>query len=103
MQIQRMGWRVKGLYGLADYALRWSMDESEAEKRYRILGFWRKHGLIATMEAFQVSRRTLFNWKARFLSEGGNIAALGQKSKAPIKRRRREWPAAVVAEQSLPP
>ena len=98
MRIQRTGWKVSGLYRLADYALRWDMVESEAEQRYRILGFWEKHGLAATLDAFQVSRRTLFNWKARFLAEGGNIAALCQKSKAPTRRRKREWPVAVVAE-----
>lgn len=98
MQIQRVGWGVKGLYRLADYALRWGMDEREAEKRYRILGFWDKHGLEATLDAFQISRRTLFNWKAKLQAEGGNVAALCLKSKAPIRRRKRDWPAAVVAE-----
>ena len=86
MQIQRIGWKVKGLYGVADYALRWGMVNQEAEKRYRILEFWDKHGLEATRDAFQVSRRTLFHWKARFHAEASHMAALGMKNRAPNRR-----------------
>jgi transposase InsO family protein len=98
MQIQRLGWKIRGFYRTADYALRWDMDDSEAQQRYRILRFWDKHGLAATMEAFEVSRRTLFNWKAKLHSEGGNIAALAVKSTAPKRRRQRNWPTAVTGE-----
>jgi transposase InsO family protein len=75
------------------------MDETEAQSgRYRILDFWRKHGLAATLEAFRVSRRTLFNWQARLAEQGGNIGALFSQSKAPQRRRKRHWPAEVLAE-----
>ncbi|HEX7338735.1 MAG TPA: hypothetical protein VF271_02250 [Rhodanobacteraceae bacterium] len=48
MQIQRIGYRVKGFYAVADRALCWSMISADAEQRYRILCFWEKHGLEAT-------------------------------------------------------
>jgi hypothetical protein len=36
-----------------------------AEQRLKVLHFWDRHGLKATQEAFGVSRRTLFAWRAR--------------------------------------
>ena len=88
----------KGFYRLAAYALRWGMIAPDAQRRLQILEFWRRHGLRATREAFQVSRRTLFLWRAKLHAEGGNVAALAPRSTAPKRRRQRHWPAPVVAE-----
>ena len=42
--------------------------------------FWEKYGLEATMEAFKVKRRTLYNWRKQ-LSEGNeDIESLNEKS-----------------------
>ena len=54
MQIQGLGHKAKGFYRLWSYALRWGMEEeTEAQRRYRILSFWRKHGLQAALDAFR--------------------------------------------------
>ncbi len=53
MQIQRAGWKVKGFYRLADYALRWGMVECQAERCYRVLQFWDRHGLEAESRKLQ--------------------------------------------------
>lgn len=98
MQVQRVGYRVKGFYGLADYALRWGMVHKDAAARLKILRFFERHGLEATLEAFGVSRRTLYLWKASLRAEDGNVAALVPRSTAPVGRRRRSWPAAIVTE-----
>ena len=99
MQIQGLGHKAKGFYRLWAYALRWGMEEeTEAQRRYRILSFWRNHGLQATLDAFRVSRRTLFNWQSRLAGEGGNMAALASQSRASRHRRQRQWPASVLAE-----
>ncbi|MDE3022693.1 MAG: hypothetical protein KGI54_12685 [Pseudomonadota bacterium] len=45
------------------------MDET-AYHRKRVLDFWGKHGLDATLDAFKVSRRTLYAWRRAFLSSG---------------------------------
>jgi hypothetical protein len=37
------------------------MENTEAKRKLRILTFWEKHGLLATLDAFEVSRRTLYN------------------------------------------
>ena len=102
MQVKPIVHRVKGFYRLADYALRWGMIAPDAQRRLEILGFWRRHGLAATGEAFKVSRRTLYLWRAKLKAEGGNVAALVPGSTAPRRRRQRQWPAVLVTELREP-
>ena len=98
MRIDRIGRGVKGFYRLADYALRWSMIATSAQRRLQILGFWQRHGLAATQEAFAISRRSLFAWRAKLRDEGGNLAALAPRSTAPKHRRTRQWPTTITTE-----
>lgn len=98
MQIHRAGYRVNGFYRVGDYALRWGMVHKDAAQRLKILRFFERYGVAATIEAFDVSRRTLYNWKANLAAEGGNVSVLVPGSTAPANRRRRDWPAAVVGE-----
>lgn len=98
MQIQRIGYRVKGFYAVADRALCWSMISADAQERYRILCFWEKHGLEATQEAFGVSRRTLYAWRQRLRAGGGKPAACAPHSTRPHRLRQRCWPAEVINE-----
>jgi hypothetical protein len=48
MRVQHVGYRIRGFYRLADYALRWGMIAKDAQRRLEILGFWRWHGLAAS-------------------------------------------------------
>jgi len=98
MRIRQIGLGIWGFYRLADYALRSGMVTEEAQRRLKILGFWQRHGLAATTEAFGVSRRTLQSWKAQLKQGGGKPEALNSASRAPHRRRRRQWPPDVVAE-----
>jgi transposase InsO family protein len=98
VQIHRAGYRVKGFYRIADYALRWGMVHKDAAVRLKIIRFFERHGLEATREAFDVSRRTLYHWKASLQAEGGNVAALVPLSTTPTNRRHRHWPAAVLGQ-----
>jgi len=98
MRVQHVGYQIKGFYRWADYALRWGMIATDAQRRLQILDFWQRHGLAAAHEAFTISRRTLYLWRAKLTAEGGNVAALVPGSTAPKHRRRRQWPAALVAE-----
>lgn len=98
MRIHHIGRRIEGFYRLADYALSWGMIVPDAQRRLEILGFWRCHGLEATREAFKISRRTLFLWRAKLQSEGGNVAALVPRSTAPKRPRQRQWSAALTTE-----
>ncbi len=97
MQVKSIVRRVKGFYRVADYALRWGMIAPDAQRRLEILGFWQRHGVAATCEEFKLSRRA-YLWRAKLRAEGGNVAALVPGSTAPKRRRRRQWPAAIVTK-----
>ena len=94
MQIRHIGRGIKGFYRVAKYALRWGMVHKDAQRRLEIVKFWHTHGLAATVDAFKVSRRTLFGWKAKCQAQ----ASLAPRSTAPKRRRQRDWPQAVIAE-----
>lgn len=92
------GFYGKGFARLYSYALKHRhMIKEEAVKRVKVIVLWQKHGLEATMEAFGVSKRTLFRWKKK-LDEKGNVEALNNQSRAPQRRRSREWPYQIVEE-----
>lgn len=67
------------------------MVTDKAKKKARNLAFWQKHGLEAMIEAFGVSRRSLFLWKSRQKAGNGSPEALNEKSTRPKGVRRREW------------
>ena len=90
---------VRGFVGVYHTALRSAyMITPQALRKARILIFWEKHGLTATLDAFPVKRSTLFLWKKQF-REGGKIAeALNEKRRTPRTKRKRLWPDALIAE-----
>jgi transposase InsO family protein len=97
MQIGAIGREVKGFRHVAEYAIRINrMVKDEAKKRAKILTFWKRYGLKATIEAFGVSRATLFEWKKRLHDGKGRLSALNAKDKAPRKRRKRLWPIEII-------
>jgi len=99
MQIHRISYRVRGFVKLADYAIRWTrMVTDKAKYKARVLAFWAKHGLEATVEAFKVKERTLYLWKAQQKQGSGSLESLNEKSRRPKTIRAREWPQAVKDE-----
>jgi len=87
MRVQHIGYRIRGFYRVAALGHLWDMTPKDAQGRLEILRFFDKHGLAATTDAFDVSRRTLYRWKAALKAHGGNPAALAAKSSAPKRRR----------------
>ncbi len=63
----------------------------------RVLDFWGKHGLDATLDAFKVSRRTLYAWRRAFLSSA-SLADLCPRSRAPRQKREPEWDKRLIPE-----
>jgi len=74
------------------------MVSEKALKKARILVFWEKHGLQATLDAFPVKRRTLYYWKSIWDKANGQLEALNDKSKTPRTKRVRIWPEEIIAE-----
>lgn len=90
---------VKGFIKFADLAFKHRyMITEKAYQRTRVLAFWEKHGLKATLDAFPMKRRTLFLWKKKLRDGHGKLESLNGKSKAPLKTRRRMWPLEILLE-----
>jgi len=63
------------------------MESKEARRRMRILEFWQKYGIDATIEAFGVSRRTLYRWRKTYEKSGEDPLSLNPKPKTPKRKR----------------
>ena len=99
MQIHRYGYGIRGFGRFSDYGLRFlAMVSEKAQDRYRALQFWERYGLEATIEAFKVKRRTLYNWRKQLREGNEDIESLNEKSRAPRKRRKRLWAKEVYEE-----
>ena len=100
MQNQYVGAWIKGFYKVADYALRQEvgMKQQVAEEKLKILKFWDKHGLEATLDAYGVKRRTLYLWKHTLKAGKGSVQSLNNKSRRPKHLRKRKYPEVLVRE-----
>ena len=68
------------------------MIKVEAKKRAAILAFWQKYGLQATIDAYGISRPTLFLWKKKLKQGNGRLESLNNQSRTPKNRRKRVIP-----------
>lgn len=74
----------------------WEMTTKEAKERYRVIEFFDKYGLEATKEAFGVSRRTIYRWKASLKKGKGVITSLNPKSTKPKTKREPTTPTIII-------
>ncbi len=81
MQTDYLFHGVRGFERFAYYCYGYDMASKEAERRYKIVFFYEKYGLDATLEAFEISKRTVYRYRSLF--KKGGIRALEPKSKAP--------------------
>jgi len=90
---------IKGFLTVYDRAVRYAyMITKTALKRVRVLDHWKKHGLESAIHAFEVSERTLWNWKGRFDACGGKPESLNPGKRTPEKKRRRIWDYRILEE-----
>ena len=74
------------------YAIRHiHMASKEAKQRRKILNFWKECGLAATIEAFDVSRRSLLRWQKQSADGKRKMEALNPRSKKPRAFRKKGW------------
>lgn len=76
MRIEHIGYGIGGFYLIAKLGYLWFMISKDAQRRLQILRFWEKHGWVPTVDAFEVSRPTLYRWKKTLGVAGGKPAAL---------------------------
>lgn len=74
------------------------MITEEAKRRAKILSFWESHGLAATLDAYDIKRRTLFTWRRLLKESAGKLEGLNPKSKAPKTKRKRLWDVRILEE-----
>lgn len=67
-----------------------------AQLRNDILTFSNKHGIQATVDAYGISRRTLFRWKKKLKSSYGRLESLIPESTKPHSTRVMLTPAKVI-------
>jgi hypothetical protein len=75
---------IKGFVSVYNYVLKWKyMITDKAKHKAKVLAFWEKHGLEATLDAFPHKRSTLFLWKKKLKQGGGKLEALNDQSCTP--------------------
>ena len=90
---------IKGFLTVYNRAVRYRyMITETALRRQKILIHWEKHGLLSTIDAFGVLKRTLYNWKRLFKEGGSKPEALNPKSRRPKLMRRRAWDYRILEE-----
>ena len=88
---------IKGFKTLEEqYFQHMHLIDSKAEYRMKVLLFWKKHGLEATLDAYEVKERTLYDWKKKYKESWNMLSSLSDKSKTPKKKRKREWSVEVL-------
>nr|WP_187648266.1 helix-turn-helix domain-containing protein [Nitrosophilus labii] len=98
MQIRYTLLGVKGYKRLERIYYNSLMISEEARRRKKILDFWQKYGLEATIDAFGVSRRTLYRWKRALKEAKGDVVLLNPKSTRPKKVRKSKVSLEIVQE-----
>jgi transposase InsO family protein len=63
------------------------MITETALKRVKILNFYKKYGLQATIDVFSVSRRTIYRWQKLLKESQGRLEALNPQSRKPHRLR----------------
>ena len=99
MRIQSKYRRIKGCVTVYNRAVRYAyMITSVAKRRHKILEHWKKHGLVSTTDAFDVSERTLWYWKGRLDAGGGKLESLNPGKREPQMKRKRIWDPRILDE-----
>jgi hypothetical protein len=65
------------------------MITAEARKKAKIVVFLKKPGLDATLDAFNISKSSIYAWHQIFKNNNGKIQALNNKSRKPKNIQKR--------------
>ena len=99
MKIQSKYRGIKGFVTVYNRAVRYAyMITKTALKRFKILEHWKKHGIESTIHAFEVSERTLWNWKDRLAKGAGKVESLNPCKRTPQNKRKRIWDHRILEE-----
>ena len=83
----------KGFSRLYNYGLKHYpnyMIIKEADQRLKIFKFWKKYGLQATTDAYEIKQSTLYLWNKAYEDSGHMLISLNSKSQKRINNNKRE-------------
>ena len=66
------------------------MLTERAKERVKVVDFFQGYGLEAAIEAFGVSKSSIYSWKKKLKDSEGKLEVLNDKSRAPKNRRKME-------------
>ena len=90
---------IRGSMTIYRDALRYRyMITKRALRKAKIIVFAEKHGIETALEAFEVKRRTFFDWKQKWRAGGKIPEALNEESRAPKTKRKRLWNDCILSE-----
>jgi len=73
------------------------MITEKAKKKLKVVEFFQKYGLKAAIDAFGVSKSSIYKWQEKLKESEGKIELLNDRSKAPKNRRKKGRDEKVVA------
>jgi transposase InsO family protein len=73
------------------------MVKEEAKRKVKVVEFFKEYGLKATIDAFGVSKSSIYNWLKKLKDSGGKLEVLNDNSKAPVNKRKKIRDKRVVA------
>ena len=98
----KIGFKYKYCFGfgrLYDYAYKHThMITKEAKQRLKILQFWRKYGLKATIDAFGAKRSTLYGWWKIYTDSGYKVESLNPGKQARKNNNKRDIHPLILTE-----
>jgi len=93
MKIFNIYKNIKGFVRINSYGIKFnSMIQDEAQRKVKIITFFEKHGLNATLDAFNVSKSSIYLWRQILKENNGKMEALNNKSRRPHRIRKRIVP-----------
>src|SRR3989344_5084947 len=99
MRIFNINRGVNGSRSAQEYALRFAYMVTEvAKERAKIISFWKVYGYAAAHEAYGMKQRTLYLWQKKLRDGKGKIESLNCGSRAPKKKRQRQYDWRIVGE-----
>lgn len=70
MQIDYLFYGLKGFKKFRNFSYIFSMTTQIVDYRLKILNFYTKFGLNATIEAFNISKITIYRWQNIYKNQG---------------------------------
>lgn len=101
MQLSFKYGHCKGFQNLYNYGLKHYpnyMITKEAEKRVKILTFWKKYGLQATTDAYGAKKSTLYLWWKIYKDNDYKISSLNPQSQARVNNNKRDLNPEILKE-----